>query len=343
MSEKSSQEQPPSSVEEKKLSNKELKELKKKEKAAKRAAAKAGSSTNESGDTPQSGSQKGKKPVGGATKTVSQVKKQMNNAKTHDPSDKVPPMFGHLQSKEEKILSTPDIASIVHPSILSLTLKMSTYKVVGSSSRCIAMMEAFKEVIKSYKTPEGTSLQRHLTGHLSHQIEFLKTGRPLSISMGNAIRWLKQKISVIPITTVEEDCKRILIDEIDMFITEKIVVADRVIVEYAESHITNDSKILTYGHSKVLGELFEYAAIEQGKKFEIYIIDSKPLFEGKKLAKRLSKLENVKLHYNLINSLSSVLETKIDYCFLGAHSMLSNGRLYSRVGTALVAMHGIKE
>lgn len=338
MSEKSSQEQPPSSVEEKKLSNKELKELKKKEKAAKRAAAKAGSSTNESGDTPQSGSQKGKKPVGGATKAVSQVKKQMNNAKTHDPSDKVPPMFGHLQSKEEKILSTPDIASIVHPSILSLTLKMSTYKVVGSSSRCIAMMEAFKEVIKSYKTPEGTSLQRHLTGHLSHQIEFLKTGRPLSISMGNAIRWLKQKISVIPITTVEEDCKRILIDEIDMFITEKIVVADRVIVEYAESHITNDSKILTYGHSKVLGELFEYAAIEQGKKFEIYIIDSKPLFEGKKLAKRLSKLENVKLHYNLINSLSSVLETKIDYCFLGAHSMLSNGRLYSRVGTALVAM-----
>ncbi|KAG0680028.1 hypothetical protein C6P40_003311 [Pichia californica] len=340
----------PETTETKQLSNKELKELKKKEKAAKRAAAKeaagieptsqlkGGNKNSESKD----GIVKESKDLSlkdKTHKTNSHIKKQLNDAKIHDTNMKIPPMFGHLETREERISSTPKIASIVHPSILSLTLKISTYKIVGSSARCIAMMEAFKDVIESYITPEGTSLQRNLTGHLSHQIEYLKTGRPLSISMGNAIRWLKQKISVIPITTSEEDSKTILLEQIDLFIMEKIVIADKVIVEYAENHINNNSKILTYGHSNVLSELFEFCATEQNKKFEIYIIDSKPLFEGKKLAKKLSKLENIKLHYNLINSLSSVLEkSNIDFCFLGAHSMLSNGRLYSRVGTALVSM-----
>lgn len=116
-------------------------------------------------------------------------------------------------------------------------------------------------------------------------------------------------------------------------------VIDQVIVQFAEKHINNNSRILTFAHSEVLSQLFEYCAVEQDKKFEIYIIDSKPLFEGKKLAKKLASLENIKCHYNLISSLSSVLEkSKIDFCFLGAHSMLSNGRLYSRVGSALIAM-----
>lgn len=341
-------------LDEKKLSNKELKELKKREKAAKRAAAKAAggaegdNSTTPTANAPSSGtpahlkenaSRENNKNKDKGHKTVSHIKKELNNAKIHNPNLRTPSMFGHLETKEERISSTAKIASIVHPSILSLTLKISTYKIVGSSSRCKEMMRAFIDVINSYKTPEGISLQRHLTGHLSHQIEYLKTGRPLSISMGNAIRWLKQKISIIPINTTEEDCKKILTEEIEQFIMEKIEVADKVIIEYAQTHIHNNSKILTYGHSNVLSELFEFCAVEQNKKFEIYIIDSKPLFEGKKLAKKLSKYDNIKLHYNLINSLSSVLEkSNIDFCFLGAHSMLSNGRLYSRVGSALVAM-----
>lgn len=56
----------------------------------------------------------------------------------------------------------------------------------------VAMMLAFKAVIADYHTPPGNSLARHLTNHhLSPQIEFLKSCRPLSVSMGNAIRHLK--------------------------------------------------------------------------------------------------------------------------------------------------------
>ncbi|GMM31283.1 translation initiation factor eIF2B subunit delta [Martiniozyma asiatica (nom. inval.)] len=317
------------------LTGKELKEQKKKEKAAKRAAAKATDAT-----VVPSANTNGQKEQTHQVKTASHIKKQLNNAKIPVSNVKIPPMFSHLETREQRSSASPVLATIVHPSILSLSLKMSTYKVVGSNARAVAMMEAFKDVISSYITPEGTSLQRNLTSHLSHQIEYLKTGRPLSVSMGNAIRWLKQRISVIPITTDDATAKQLLVEQINDFIIEKIIAADDVIINYAAPHITNNSRILTFGHSKVLKKLFQYCALKEDKTFDIYIIDSKPLFEGKRLAKDLAQYpENIKCHYNTLGSLSSLLATtNIDYCFLGAHSMLSNGRLYSRVGTALVAM-----
>ncbi|KAG7691401.1 hypothetical protein KL930_005299 [Ogataea haglerorum] len=326
---------PVSASEDKKLSNKELKELKKKEKAAKRAAAKGGSSGAEAASTKQ----KESKDSNGKPPTATHIKKQLHSAKIIESERKVPTMFGHLETREQRISSSPQIASIVHPRIIALTLKISTYKIVGSTARCQAMLEAFKDVILSYQTPNNASLQRNLTSHLSHQIEYLKTGRPLSISMGNAIRWLKQRISIIPIDLSDESAKKQVIEEIDLYIQEKILYSDRVITQFASTHIQDGSKLLTYGHSEVLKKLFKYCAVEENKSFDIYIIDSKPLFEGKKLARELSAVPNIKCHYNLINSLSTILErSDIDFCFLGAHSMLSNGRLYSRVGTAMIAM-----
>lgn len=99
--------------------------------------------------------------------------------------------FGHLYS-HPKQQSMSGASKDVHPAILTLGLQYSSYQICGSTARMVAMLLAFKAVISEYQTPPGTSLARHLTNHhLSPQIEFLKSCRPLSISMGNAIRWLK--------------------------------------------------------------------------------------------------------------------------------------------------------
>lgn len=99
--------------------------------------------------------------------------------------------FGHLYS-QPKQQSLVGASKDVHPAVLALGLQYSSYAICGSTARMVAMLLVFKAVIESYQTPPGTSLARHLTNHhLSPQIEFLKSCRPLSISMGNAIRWLK--------------------------------------------------------------------------------------------------------------------------------------------------------
>lgn len=309
----------------KELTNKELKELKKKEKLEKRQAKKVAQGI----------------PI---EKTVNQpsqqkiVKKQINE---EIKPKKTIGLFSHLENKsqrQETLLTNLQINKTIHPLILKLTLKYSSYSIVGSIERCRSMLLTFKNVIKDYQTPENTTLTRNLTNYLSLQIDYLKTARPLSITMGNAIRWLKQEISVIPIDLPELEAKDLLLENIDSYIKEKIELSDKLIIKTSSNHIYDNSTILTFGHSNVLKELFLYNHLVLKKKFQVIIIDSRPLFEGKKLAEELTN-SGLKVKYSLITSISTMFQDyNIDFVFLGAHAMLSNGFLYSRVGTALIAM-----
>ena len=190
-------------------------------------------------------------------------------------------------------------------------------------------------MIEAYITPPQTSLPRHLTTHLSSQIEYLVSCRPLSISMGNAIRWLKVKISEVDISTEESKAKADLCNAIDNFITEKITVADQVIARRAVDKIRDGDVILTYAKSSIVQQTL-VEAHRQKKQFKVIVVDSRPLFEGRNLARALADL-GVEVQYSLTHGISHVINdaTKV---ILGAHAMMSDGRLYSRVGTALVAM-----
>lgn len=64
------------------------------------------------------------------------------------------------------------------------------------------------QVISSYIVPPGKSLTRHLPTHLSPQITHLVQARPMAISMGNAIRYLKWEISHIPPDMQDDDVSR---------------------------------------------------------------------------------------------------------------------------------------
>ncbi|KAL2048254.1 hypothetical protein N7G274_000165 [Stereocaulon virgatum] len=220
-------------------------------------------------------------------------------------------LFDHLYGNPRRT-TLAGASKDVHPAVLALGLQMRNYVICGSSARCVATMLAFKRVIEAYVTPPQNSLPRHLTTHLSSQIEYLVSCRPLSISMGNAIRWLKVKISEVDVSTEESAAKTDLCNAIDNFITEKITVADQVIEKEGS---------IRY---------------EMATKFKVIVVDSRPLFEGKNLARALADL-GIEVQYSLTHGISHVIKdaTKV---FLGAHAMMSNGRLYSRVGTALVAM-----
>ena len=190
-------------------------------------------------------------------------------------------------------------------------------------------------MVEAYTTPLGTSLSRHLTTHLSHQITYLSTCRPLSISQGNAIRALKLAISSIDPSVPEATAKASLCDFIDSFIREKITVADQVIAGSAAQKVQDGDVIVTFAGSSIVKQTL-LTAHKQGKRFRVSIIDSRPLFEGKNLARALVNA-GLDVQYSLVNGISHAIKdaTKV---FLGAHAMTSNGRLYSRVGTALVAM-----
>ncbi len=153
--------------------------------------------------------------------------------------------------------------------------------------------------------------------------------------MGNAIRWLKLEVSKVDINVPDAEAKKGLCDAIDIFIRERVTFADQVIARSAAEKIKDGDVIMTYAKSSVVQRTL-ILAHEEGKKFRVIIVDSRPLHEGKHLAATLVEL-GIDVKYCLINGLSHNIQdvTKV---FLGAHAMMSNGRLFSRIGTALVAM-----
>ena len=175
----------------------------------------------------------------------------------------------------------------IHPAVLALGLQISSYEICGSTARCVAMLLAFKECIQAYTTPAGTSLARHLVGHyLSPQIEYLKTCRPISESMGNAIRWLKKLIVAIDPSTPETEAKNELCERIDTFIHERITITDQAIATSASQQIHPGSVVLTFAKSAIIQKTI-LEARAKGTPFRVIVVDSRPIFEGKNLATSL--------------------------------------------------------
>ncbi|CAN6357086.1 unnamed protein product [Urochloa humidicola] len=216
------------------------------------------------------------------------------------------PQYAHgtqLPDLESKFFQ-PDL---MHPSVYEVGLQYLTGDISGGNARCIAMLLAFREAINDYSTPAEKILSRDLTAKISSYVSFLIECRPLSISMGNAIRFFKNRITKLPLALSESEAKASLQSDIDRFINEKIIVAGKVIVSHAVTKIRDDDVLLTYGSASVVEMIFDHAH-ELGKKFRVVVVDSRPNLEGQGLLRRL------------------------------VAKVLSNGTVYSRVGTASVAM-----
>ena len=158
--------------------------------------------------------------------------------------------------------------------------------------------------------------------------------------MGNAIRWLKVEINDVDIETLESTAKTDLCEAIDNFIRERITVADQVIATSAAQKIQDGDVVLTFAKSNIVQQTLVQAH-KQGTKFMVIVIDSRPLFEGRNLARALGEL-GLEVRYSLTHAVGHLIKdaTKV---LLGAHSMMSNGRLYSRAGKPFLLLDQKKQ
>lgn len=236
-----------------------------------------------------------------------------------------------LQDLEAKFFHV----GMMHPAVYKVGLQLLARDITGSNARCIAMLLAFKEAINEYHVPAEKVLYRDLTARISSYVSFLSECRPLSISMGNAIRLLKSSIAKLPTNISESEAKATLCLDIDCFINDKIIVAEKVIVRHAATKIRDGDVLLTYGSSTAVEMILSHAH-EQGTQFRVVIIDSRPKLEGQALLHRLVA-KGLNCTYTHINAVSYIMH-EVTLVLLGAASVLSNGTVYSRIGTACVAM-----
>ncbi|XP_010169421.1 translation initiation factor eIF-2B subunit delta, partial [Antrostomus carolinensis] len=196
-------------------------------------------------------------------------------------------------------------STVIHPAVMRLGLQYSQGIINGSNARCIALLEVFKQLIRDYSTPPNEELSRDLVAKLKPHISFLNQCRPLSASMGNAIKFLKKEISCLPDTLREEEAKEKLQDTIDKYLREKILLAAEAISRSAFEKINDNDVILVYGW-------------------------------GREPLRRLVR-QGIHCTYVMINAISYVLP-EVSKVLLGAHALLANGSVMSRVGTSQIAL-----
>ncbi|KAJ7276142.1 eukaryotic translation initiation factor 2B delta subunit [Mycena haematopus] len=344
----------PSQPSQKSMTKAERRELQEKQRAAKLAQSDA---PNKSKAKPKADSAQ-RKSSGAADKTQSSADQLKSHAKdtvastmdveTATSKSRSLRIFSHFGLTKHG----HGVKGDIHPCIIRLALQFSEFRICGANARCIATLTAFKTVIQDYATPPNNTLSRHLMTHLSPHISHLVSARPMSVTMGNAIRQLKLEISGSDIDMPEQDAKDLLCSKIDDYIRDRIIIADEVIQDLACKKIKDGDVILTYARSSVVEKVL-LSAYKQGKRFSVIVVDSRPLLEGKALLQALTSappvswtLSNDSLlpppppipcTYALLPALPSLI-TEATTVVLGAHSLHSNGAVFSRAGTALVAM-----
>lgn len=133
---------------------------------------------------------------------------------------------------------------------------------------------------------------------------------------------------------------------VDNYVRDRIIIADQVIQDVAGSKIKDGDVILTYArygciqwYSSPRSSVVEKVLLRahaDGKDFSVVVVDSRPVLEGKNLLRMLSSV-GIECTYLLLPALPSII-TEVSTVFIGAHALHANGGVFSRAGTALVAM-----
>ncbi|XP_030377130.1 translation initiation factor eIF-2B subunit delta isoform X2 [Scaptodrosophila lebanonensis] len=243
-------------------------------------------------------------------------------------------LFNHLlcTSKDaSQFINDP----LVHPSMARLGEQYAKRIVVGSNARCIAFLNALRQVVQDFETPAKKEFGRSLDVTVKHHVDHLHKCRPLAVSVSNAYKQFKNQLTQLPVDKPETELKDLLSHFIDTYIENQIGKAAQAISGFLQEKITNGDVLLTFGCSSLIHYICEEAKRRQ-VAFRVIVVDSRPFCEGQEMLRRLSA-DGIPCTYVLINAISYVMPeaTKV---LLGAHALLANGYVMARTGTAQVAL-----
>jgi translation initiation factor eIF-2B subunit delta len=230
------------------------------------------------------------------------------------------------------------LTSTLHPDIIELGMQYASGAIRGGNARCRSMLKVFLKVFEDYQPPADCSDYR---SHLDHMVlkpsfAFWTTRcRPHSVSMGNAFSFCKIAVASLDRDLSWDQAKEILQDTIERYIQERIDFANQIITDHAMKKIENGDVIMTFGNSHAVSVLL-VTAKAKGLDFYVWVVDARPLWEGKQLLETLQAAD-IRCGYIQLNALTFVMK-QVTKVFLGASALMSNGAIYGRVGTACVAL-----
>lgn len=198
--------------------------------------------------------------------------------------------------------------------------------------------------IKGFKEKNRAAFERHF----NKICDYIGTSRPTAVNLFNAVVRMKQVVKDNPKASVSELQKLLKKEAFQIFEDDRR--ACRQMGNFGAGLIKDGSQIMTICNAGALATVdygtalgVMYAAKNHGKKFSVFVLETRPLLQGSRLT--AWELLKEKIDTTLIcDNMAATLmkQNKVDAIFTGADRIASNGDAANKIGTynlAVLAKH----
>jgi ribose 1,5-bisphosphate isomerase len=187
--------------------------------------------------------------------------------------------------------------------------------------------QALMEEVEAY---EGDDLQ-DLRQRAEDARDVLLASRPTAISLWNGVQYVFKGTAG---ASNAEEYRRMVRDNADRFI-RRSRSALRTIGRLGANRIRDGDKVLTHCNSKAAIAVMA-EAWAQGKRFEVFVTESRPWRQGVLTANDLTKLDIPVTM--IVDSAVRYVMKDLDLVLVGADTIASNGAVINKIGTSQVAL-----
>ncbi len=159
--------------------------------------------------------------------------------------------------------------------------------------------------------------------------------RPTAVSLPNSIKFIMKRVRAEREKGVGvEELKWTTVNAATEFI-ENSVTAIKRIGEIGSRRIQDGDRILTHCNSTAAISVI-ITAWEKGKRFGVYVTESRPRYQGRLTARALQKYDIPVTM--IIDSAVRHFMGKLDKFIVGADAVAANGAVVNKIGTSTIAL-----
>lgn len=214
-------------------------------------------------------------------------------------------------------------------SIRPIAKEISELKIQGARNIAIAAIEA---LIELSKLTESKTKKEFLIELYEGQ-KLLVNSRETEPLMRNAIKWIINQIE----KSIEKEVlllSKIVKSSANEFL-KNLEKSKAQIANIGKKRVRNNSIILTHCHSSTVTQLLIDAS-KEGKKFEVYCTETRPVFQGRITAREL--IENGIKTTLIVDSAARSVVKEVDLVVVGADAITSEGNVINKIGTSAIAL-----
>jgi len=207
---------------------------------------------------------------------------------------------------------------------------IESMRVRGAGNIARHAVSAMRLVAKNSKAKDG----RVLIEELEAAARRLLSTRPTAVSLANGVRYVMHRVEIASRGSLDlEQLRSAVISAADEFLNESKKAVVR-IGEIGSRRIRSGDVLPTHCHSSAAVEVMRRAWMD-GRRFTVYVTETRPRFQGRKTATILS---GIGIPVTLIvDSAARYFMNEIDKVVVGADAVAANGAVVNKIGTSTIA------